>query len=442
MRAAGGAALLGLQLTCGAKRAGATPGASAPGEVAWRAGGFAHVDWVAGRESSRDEIDSASGEPLNENRFVITRARARVEGERGAFGGRLELDANTLRGPTLRPFEANLSWRWPRGQPFATPDTGLRGDAPAPAGAGGAGGDDRAMVMVTLGLFRVPFGFDTSEPATARPWLERSAVSKALFAGARDLGLGVDAAWRFVRAGFALQNGEPLDAPGFGGRDPTRSKDLVGRVGVDAEIAPGVRAWGGVSWLAGRGLSAGSPATKDSLNWVDGNENGLVEASELAVLPGAPARGSRTFGRSALGADLRLRVAVPELGALVLRAEIVRAENLDRGVGPADPVAAGRDVRELGGSVGVSQEVGQSVQIALRYDAYDPDADARRQAGVSVVPADPRYATWAIAAAVRFGPCRLLWQYDHQRNPLGRAASGAPTTLRDDALTLRGEVRL
>ncbi|HEU4405525.1 MAG TPA: hypothetical protein VFS43_09565 [Polyangiaceae bacterium] len=430
-RCPGYAALAACALAAG-PALGAEP---APARV--RAGGFAHLDWVVGRESSRDEIDPATGEPLNENRFVLTRARARIEAERGAFGGRLELDANTLRGPALRPFEANLWWRWPRGRPFSTPDTGLRGDVAAPE----AGGEPPAMVMATLGLFRVPFGFDTSEPATARPWLERSTASRALFAGARDLGVGVDAAWRFLRAAIALQNGEPLDAPGFGGRDPTRSKDLVGRVGVDVEVAPGVRARGGVSWLAGRGLSAGSPATKDTLNWVDGNENGLVETSELSVLPGAPARPSRGFGRSALGADLRLRVEVPSLGALVLRAEIVRAENLDRGLEPADPVAAGRDLREIGWQIGASQEVGPNVQIALRYDAYDPDADARRQAGVSIVPTDPLYATWALAVAARFEPVRLVWQYDHQRNPLGRAASGAPTTLRDDAVTLRGEVR-
>ncbi|HEU4538034.1 MAG TPA: hypothetical protein VFS00_28130, partial [Polyangiaceae bacterium] len=341
-----------------------------------RASGFAHLDWVVGRESSRDEIDPSTGEPLNESRFVLTRARARVEAERGAFGGRLELDANTLRGPALRPFEANASWRWPQGRPFATPDTGVRGDA-----AGGEGASDvPAMVMVTLGLFRVPFGHDTSEPATTRPWLERGLASRALFAGARDLGVGLDAAWRFVRVGLAVQNGEPLDAAGFGGRDPTRSKDVVGRVGVDVEPARGVRVRAGVSWLGGEGLSPGSAATKDALNWVDGNENGLVEASELSVLPGAPARPSRAFGRSALGGDVRVRVELAPLGALELRAEIVRAENLDRWLEPADPIAAGRDLRELGWQVGASQEVGRNVLLALRYDAYDPDADARRQA--------------------------------------------------------------
>lgn len=420
-----------------APAAGRRDGGAPWSKVVWRAGGFAHLDWVVGRESSRDELDPSTGEPLNENRFVLARARARVEAERGAFGGRVELDANTARGPALRPFEANLSWRWPRSRPFAAPDTGLRGDAAAPDPSGGEG----PMVMVTAGLFRVPFGFDTSESATARPWLERSTASRALFAGARDLGVGLDASWRFLRAAVALQNGEPLDAPRFGGRDPTRAKDVAGRVGVDAEVAPGVRARGGVSWLAGRGLSPGAGATKDALNWVDGNENGLVEASELSALPGAPARPSRAFGRSALGADVRVRVEVPALGPLVLRAEVVRAENLDRGLEPADPVGAGRDLRELGFNLGASQDVGPHVQIALRYDAYDPDADARRQAGVSVVPADPGYATWALAAAVRFEPVRLLWQYDRQRNPLGRSPGGAPTTLRDDAVTLRGEAR-
>jgi hypothetical protein len=33
-----------------------------------------------------------------------------------------------------------------------------------------------------------------------------------------------------------------------------------------------------------------------------------------------------------------------------------------------------------------------------------------------------------------------LFEYDHNTNPLGLTAGGIPTTLADDALTIRGEV--
>ena len=37
-------------------------------------------------------------------------------------------------------------------------------------------------------------------------------------------------------------------------------------------------------------------------------------------------------------------------------------------------------------------------------------------------------------------PGRLLFEYDHNTNNLGRTAGGLPTPLADDAWTVRGEV--
>src|SRR5262249_11321934 len=147
----------------------------------------------------------------------------------------------------------------------------------------------------------------------------------------------------------------------------------------------------GVSWLTGTGLHAGTAATKDGLAWVDGNENGLIEVTELTPIPGAPATPSRSFERSALGAGLRVGVRLPGLGQLRVRAELVRAVNLDRTLVPADPLATGRDLRELGAYVGVSQELTRFAEIAARYELYDPDADARRTQAAAVVPSDASF---------------------------------------------------
>jgi hypothetical protein len=43
-------------------------------------------------------------------------------------------------------------------------------------------------------------------------------------------------------------------------------------------------------------------------------------------------------------------------------------------------------------------------------------------------------------AMLRYEGARLLVEYDINRNPLGIGANGAPTTLDDNALTLRGQV--
>lgn len=158
------------------------------------------------------------------------------------------------------------------------------------------------------------------------------------------------------------------------------------------------------------------------------------------MVPGTPATDSETFSRFAIGADARLGVLVPVFGWLELRAEIVRAKNLDRGVDPADPVARGRDLRELGYCVGVTQELTKYAGIALRYDVYDPDTDARRFAAGSVVPVDASYGTLAVAASGRWRRLRVMLEYDHRTNALGVATDGAPTTLADDSLALRGEL--
>jgi hypothetical protein len=211
-------------------------------------------------------------------------------------------------------------------------------------------------------------------------------------------------------------------------------------VGVDAALGPAWRLAAGFSGLFGSALHPGTAATKDELSWQDGNEDGLVEVSELGVIAGTPATPSRAFDHFALGADARLRVALPLLGELTVRAELIRAQNLDRAIEPADPVATGRDLRELGWIVGIAQELTPLAQVALQYDAYDPDADARGERGAAIVPRDARYSTWSFAASLRLPPLRVMAQYDHQQNALGRGPNGEPASLDDDGLTLRAEL--
>ena len=116
------------------------------------------------------------------------------------------------------------------------------------------------------------------------------------------------------------------------------------------------------------------------------------------------------------------------------------ATNLDRGIRYADPIAATRDLRQLGFAVGVVQSLGPHVQAGARYDRYQPDRDASERAGVVVVPAEPVFSTLALMAAVRWRDARVTAEYDHERNPLGRDDAGAPATRSADRVTLRAQV--
>jgi hypothetical protein len=392
--------------------------------------GYAHVDWVVVRQSSQDEI-TQDGEPLNEKRFLLRRARLRAERDLGLFHGAFEIDANTIQSLQVRPVNAEASFKWPARRPYARTPWAVD-----------PSGSDEPWFMVTAGLFRTPFGFEAAEPERERPWLERSTVSNALFPQSFDLGLRVVGGFRFVRYTLGIMNGDPIGSRAFPGRDPNESKDLVFRVGGASALTDAIRVEGGLSGVTGRGFHRGQAASKDLLQWSDINGNGAIDdVSELVPIAGSPATPSSSFKRFAVGADLRVTATLPLLGDLHVRGEIMRGQNIDRGIFVSDPVVATRDQRQLGYYVGVAQEVTRWALVAVRYDRYDPDADAREREPFALVPRDLSQSTWSFSAAARTRAARLVAQYDHRQNALGRDASGRPATLADDAFTLRAEVR-
>ncbi len=174
-------------------------------------------------------------------------------------------------------------------------------------------------------------------------------------------------------------NGNPIGSKQFPDLDPVAAKEIVGRVGVDFEIVPGVRFQAGVSADTGMGFHPGTPASKPQLVWQDQNGDGLVEPNEVLAVGGAPSTPSQLFHRFAVGGDARLIVHIAPLGDLTFRAEAVDALNLDRGYEYADPIGAGYDLRETGWSAAALQELTRWAMIGARYDVYNPDADATQQ---------------------------------------------------------------
>ncbi len=383
-----------------------------------RVSGFIQADWVIHDQASQNEVDWSSGQPLNLDRFTLRRGHVRVDAEQGLVLGSLEVDANTTAGPQVRPIDAEVSLRWP-------------GKA-----------DDRVPSFIaTIGLMRIPFGYEVQELDYVRPFLERATMLQALFPGEFDLGIRFKVKYRFVDWAIALMNGNPIGDKVFPDLDPVQAKDMVGRLGVDFEIAPGVRFQAGLSGETGTGFHLGTPATKNQLVWEDQNGDGLVEPNEITAIGGTPATPSQVFHRFALGGDARVVVRIEPLGDLSFRAEAIDAQNLDRGLEVADPVGAGHDLREMGYSFGATQEMTPWVTVGARYDLYNPNADASQQRAVNLVPVNRSYSSLALMGMLRYGPgARLLLEYDINRNPLGIGANGAPTTLADNALTLRGQV--
>lgn len=381
-------------------------------------GGYLQLDWVPYREDSVDELDPSAGtgprRPLNQERFLVRRARLRLETQRDGVFANLELDGNTVEGATARLLAAQVGWRYPaRGAP---------------------------VVEISAGLFKTPFGTEVPTPDRDKPFVEAPAFARGLFPGSYDAGAMVQGRYGIARYAVAVMNGAPSGDAQWRGLDPLSSVDLVGRVG--ASIA-GPRQWrieAGVSAIVGKGLHAGTPATKDELRWIDENQDGLVQLTELMLRAGTPATPSETFDRDALGADVQLHWCLCVVGTGTAFAEVAIATNLDRGLLYADPIAASRDLRHLGFAVGVVQNLGAHLQAGVRYDRYDADRDASERAGVEVVQTEQVFSTLGMMIAGRWRDARVSAQYDLERNPFGRGDDGAPTTRRADRLTLRAQV--
>jgi len=384
------------------------------GETTLVVGGYLQADAALADQSAQDQLSPSGGEPLNTERFFIRRARLSVEAHRRVVGAVVELDANTVKGMAVGLARAELSLSKARA---------------------------RWQGEMALGLLRIPFGLEVQEREPDRFFLERSNVSRALFPGNFDLGARAQVSWRFLRAQVAAMNGNPLGDASFSARDPNAAKDFVGRLGMDSTIAAKVHVTAGVSSLKGTGFHSGTPATKDVLVWRDQNEDGVVQLSEIQIIPGRAATPSRNFSRFAVGADSRIGFAIPRLGNSVLFGEVVWGSNLDRGLRPADPIASGRDLREFGWVVGASQEFTSWVGLGVRYDFYNPDVDASRQTPTVLVPRDVSFRAWTFTLSWGgFAHDRLMLEYQHNRNALGVASDGSPTTLAADTLTLRGQM--
>jgi hypothetical protein len=98
-------------------------------------------------------------------------------------------------------------------------------------------------------------------------------------------------------------------------------------------------------------------------------------------------------------------------------------------------------MRELGFYVAGVQDVGRHVQVGVRYDFYDPDRDATGLQGAVLVPSSRSYRTLAMALALRYGSYRLLFEYEVNRNYLGRDSEGTPTSMKDNLFAMRSQVQ-
>lgn len=364
---------------------------------------------------SEDQLDP-QGRPLNQDQFTVRRARLRAIGDWGFAGAHLEFNGGTgARGHFLDLYRAEGILRY-RPHPDAPP-----------------------LVEGSLGLVKIPFGYELVQSSSRRPFMERSLVIRSLFPSTTDVGARVGGRLGAFHWSLAGMNGT---APGFGGQAPNQAKDFLLRVGFDTRTSSRLRISGDVSLLQGRGFHPGSPATKARLEWRDLNEDGVVQNFEIVGTPGRAATPSANFHRWAVGADAQIEWTTG-LGATRLLGEIVLAQNLDRHLFQNDPEVTGLDARQFGYYAAIVQELGPYAFAGLRYDSYDPDSNVFDTRGGKLLPRSMRVETFSpVVGLVLPERAQLSFQYDFVRDNLARDERGVPTDRRNDAWTLRLQVEI
>ena len=382
-----------------------------------RFGGYVHAQYQR-NGLSEDQLQQG-GAPLNQNQFLVRRARLRIDRTWDNASASVELDANTVRGPRvgIRRAEASLFYRG-KNAPELPP-----------------------LIALTAGVIDIPFGYELSQSARVRWFMERSTGNLALFPTEPDVGAKVWGAVSYFRYAVALMNGEPVDDSGFP-RDPNNAKDAIARFGAEGALTKSLAISGGASFAYGKGFHPGQSATKSSVIWVDANEDGTQQAGEFFGVPGSAAVGSENFKRWAIGLDLGASLAT-KLGRTHLYGEAFVASNYDRGFTPSDPVTTGVDARQAGGYVALTHELRRYGMFGFRAAIYDPNSDLIETRGGKTLPKVQTVKTFSpLVGVVLPGRARLLLQYDFIRDYLARDEVGVPTDADNDQLTLRLQVEL
>lgn len=380
-------------------------------------GGFLQGQFES-NQLSTDQLQG--GAPQNQDRFSLRRGRLRFDRGWQYANATLELEANTSRGVNIgiRRAEASVLYR------------GDNADEQLP------------LVMFTMGVTDIPFGFELLEGARVRPFMERSLGSSALFPTEMDVGAKVSGAISFLRYAFALTNGEPVDNLNRYPRDPNAAKDFSGRVGVETQPLKTLAISGGTSFYQGKGFHAGSDATKSTFTWLDTNEDRVIQQNELQAVPGTAATPSLSFKRWAYALDLQLKLDT-KFGSTRFLAEAFLASNMDRGYLIADPALGQNDIREAGGYLALLQDVTPWGQVGFRASYYDPNADFFDSLRGRQVPTSLAVTTLSPMVALRLqDTARLSVQYDIVRDKLAKDALGVPTDAKNNQITLRLQVGL
>lgn len=285
-------------------------------------------------ELNETSMDNASfgGSPAaakssNNNRFFIRRGRLKVTYESSPLAqGVVYFDGGQDR--TVRLLEAYVTLRDPWTLTHAH--------------------------QLTAGQINVPFGYEIERSSSVRELPERSRAENVLFSGERDRGVTLTSQWTpQLQTVVGILNGGGINNSFYPNTDPSSGKDFVGRVRYAQGMIDGA-----VSYYGGKNTI---PLTKDSYK-----------------------SGHFDNDKRRLGADAQFYYALPVVGGGSLRGEFYSGHEVNpdslKALAKDQVLAAGADAGHLatdfrGWYAMWVQNLGDKLQVAARYDTYDPNTD-------------------------------------------------------------------
>lgn len=203
---------------------------------------------------------------------------------------------------------------------------------------------------VLVGQTEFPFGYEVQASSADLALLERSRVVRAFLPGEYDRGAKAYARFGPVNLKVGVMNGNSTDYAGFtlngrnvdvrpSGLDNDQAKDVMGRLGFDLGFVTA-----GVSGSYGETYVPGAAAS----------------GTTAALVP------QGYHERTRVGADVQLFLDLLPVGGTSLKGEFIAGKT---------PFASGReqiDIPAHGWYAQVQQVVGKKLELAARYDSYDP----------------------------------------------------------------------
>jgi hypothetical protein len=358
------------------------------------------------REDSKSGVD-ASGRVTNFDRFYVRRGRLKTvyAGENAEY--LLQIDA-TGDGVVLKDAEATFVDTW------------------SPMG-----------FRLTMGQFKVPFGYEVLQSSGEREMPERARVIQALFPGERDRGARLTGRYEWFKVMAALVNGNfTTDTAVYNTFDNNRFSDVYLRVGGDFDFLTF-----GISGQYGEKLST-TPGTAASVSVTDANGDAMITSDEV-TFKAATAPSTSRFGIWRFGADVQFYYDIAGVGGLALKGEAVIAKDTNKDFRGAAADSC-RDLKSYGWIVTAVQNIGDHFGIAARLDQYDKNRDvaASCAAGIVTAAANDKITTLGVGLlGFVSGNLKASAVYEHLWRPdvlaLGTAGLAPSAAVPTDILTLQ-----